>query len=452
MKSSICFGVAVSIIGSLTTLSIFLKKVDVRTEDQISRSLSGTRSVDEVFLDLSGTFPDRDVCVTFPKVHDTREAIAKEFYERLSWTIKAIKYNDRTAPQIKVLKDGANFAFWSSASASAWEERDGKIMSIEGPGWIYPRSDRKFKTIEVEGDFAGFSSVFPHNFGHIIHDHLPVVAWFLTKVHPTTKFILHYDPNHPVAQHIYKVVDESFYNRIVWVPYNTIVHVKRGSLNVLVVDKVPTVMGTIFMSSLRKWLIASHPEANDDIDTIHPHGVVIFYSRVAASNVLHGRIVEPDHEVEIIRHIKQAMIHYGRREDFVVYNGMNPDGTNMSLNDQFKLFRRAKSVIGPHGSGLANMVWLNFEHAGSSCEKRPKVLEFVSGPDSEQVQHRGGRYNGYNLIFRGMPIDYHNILYTKESSKDFTLVHLEALDQALHSMWADRSAVISNRTIVPADS
>ena len=182
---------------------------------------------------------------------------------------------------------------------------------------------------------------------------------------------------------MYKLVDESFMDRVLWVPYNHIVHVKRGDLTVIIPDKVPTYMGTSFMKPLRKWLTTNHPEEHIRFDTDHPHGLVIYYTRSGASNVEHGRVIEKSHERDIVEHIKEAMKRHGRKESFITYSGFDNDGNSLSVEDQFHLFRSATAVIGPHGSGLANMVWFDFKRAGSSCKKRPNVLEFVSGPDSE---------------------------------------------------------------------
>ena len=117
-------------------------------------------------------------------------------------------------------------------------ERKGKTFFIDGPGWANPKDEiladyPKDITKEVEGNFVGFSSSFPINYGHLIHDHLPVVAWLISIVPPTTRFILHYDPDqfgNAVSQQVYGAVDSSFLNRVLWVKYNEIVHVKNGVL------------------------------------------------------------------------------------------------------------------------------------------------------------------------------------------------------------------------------
>ena len=51
------------------------------------------------------------------------------------------------------------------------------------------------------------------------------------------------------------------------------------------------------------------------------------------------------------------------------------------------------------------------------------------------MQHVGGKYLGYSFLFCGLPMDYHNILYTSESSAATTYIHIEALDLALDDMW-----------------
>lgn len=323
------------------------------------------------------------------------------------------------------------------------EEKNGRIsLVIDGPGWIHP-TDQKFPhnkpvaTHEVEGSFVGFASSFPSNYGHLIHDHLPIIAWLLTFVPETTRFILHYIPYRPVAPELIKVVDSIFADRVMWVEYDHVVHIKRGNLLVIVPDRVPTYMGTSFMQPLQKWLMVRHPNTNILHSTDSPHGLIIFYSRMTEFGVSGGRVVEANHERDIISMIKLAMVRHGRKERFHIFNGYDDKNEPMNIRDQFLLFRTATTIIGPHGSGLANMIWLDFDRAGLSCDKRPQVLEFVAGPDSEMVQHGPGRgkYLGYQFLFRGLPIDYHNILYTDNSNNAITYIHLKALDLALDNMW-----------------
>jgi hypothetical protein len=45
------------------------------------------------------------------------------------------------------------------------------------------------------------------------------------------------------------------------------------------------------------------------------------------------------------------MSKFQRPESLVVFNGQDKDGRKMSYENQFRTFRSAKLVLGPHGSG-----------------------------------------------------------------------------------------------------
>ena len=79
----------------------------------------------------------------------------------------------------------------------------------------------------------------------------------------------------------------------------------------------------------------------------------------------------------------------------------------MSLQHQFDLFRTATTVIGPHGSGLANILWLP---GADSCEHRPRVVEFLVQPSQTDIQF-GGSFKTYMYLF-GYPqwVEYHHFV------------------------------------------
>lgn len=76
------------------------------------------------------------------------------------------------------------------------------------------------------------------------------------------------------------------------------------------------------------------------------------------------------------------------KERLVIYSGRDKDGKSLSIDVQAKLFRSAAAVIGPHGGGMANILWAMGTRP-SSCKARVAVLEFICGPQSVQVQPEG---------------------------------------------------------------
>jgi hypothetical protein len=41
-----------------------------------------------------------------------------------------------------------------------------------------------------------------------------------------------------------------------------------------------------------------------------------------------------------------------RPEEFFIFNGEDAEGRKLSYENQFRIFRRAVLVLGPHGSGV----------------------------------------------------------------------------------------------------
>ena len=76
------------------------------------------------------------------------------------------------------------------------------------------------------------------------------------------------------------------------------------------------------------------------------------------------------------------------KEHLVVF-----DGTE-SLREQMDLFQSANAVIGPHGGGLANLLFLL---PSGSCETRPKVLELITSSNTPKL-HSGGIYMSFKLL------------------------------------------------------
>mmetsp|Transcript_18581 Transcript_18581/g.21383 ORF Transcript_18581/g.21383 Transcript_18581/m.21383 type:complete len:454 (-) Transcript_18581:45-1406(-) len=395
-------------------------------------------------LIVDTTEAKEEVCLTFPKLHDLRVDCTDDYNEKLKTMIREVGVYDRDMPKIKVLGNGARFAIWGPyypSQASAWIEIDGEFQVVDGPGWVAPRDEIIHPRIffhKGKGSYVGISSIFTNNYGHLVHDNLPIIAWLLTVVPPTTKFILHFDPAYPIFRDLLIAIDPEFVSkRVVLIPYNHVFVVAEGELMVMIPDRHPTYMETSFMHPLQNWLSNGRPRSLIDSSNVdNSEGLIIYYSRGGVTNEDHGRVVELNHEREIIWRIEQAMVRHNRKEELYIFNGMDY-GKPMSILLQSHIFHKATTIIGPHGSGLANMIWLDLDRAGSTCAQRPKVLEFIAGSDPALVKNgvTAGPFVGYHILFRGLPIDFHNILYTSNSTSAATFINLEALDLALDDMW-----------------
>ena len=226
-------------------------------------------------------------------------------------------------------------------------------------------------------------------------------------------------------------------------------HIK-GQLTVAITQGIPIARQGCCgaFDPLRKWMSEKHP--------FNPaQKIILFYTRGGLNNHKLGRAIGEYDEKEVLNHIRAAMTKYNRPEELVIFNGQE-NGVTMSFENQFKLFRSASSIIGPHGSGFGgNFAWTN--PFPTNCEEKVKLLEFIPGQDSATVQKLYVSYVSPSwdislsflafaathsfvlllqfLMFRKWPFDHHVLLYTKDSNRRKTYIDLQALDDALDSMW-----------------
>ena len=182
--------------------------------------------------------------------------------------------------------------------------------------------------------------------------------------------------------------------------------------------------------------------------------IAVFYSRRSAKSTHHGRTMTADHEQHLLRVLHDALARHGRSERIVVFNGEDTEGRRLSYEMQFKIFRRASLVVGPHGSGLANVLWMNphlrtqagggesLEINGSpltptdDCPRRPAVLEFItnemlSAEGGNEVQP-GSSGKSYYSLLGGVPwVQYYHLFLCPNSTNDAIWVNAEKFASAL---------------------
>jgi hypothetical protein len=288
------------------------------------------------------------------------------------------------------------------------------------------------------GNYATYSGWYVGNFGHYIHDHVSKIAWLKDQVPSDTKIIL---PHLSLYEEVMEVVDHDFVkSRVVWIDYDETVHAPEGSLTVVTPRKnhpfgAYPETGSIFTEHLRQWLEDSHWKKSRKMKKKKKKkSKVLYYSRAAASR----RIMDPQHEEKIIDIIRSKMIEYGRKEDdLIIFSGRDEEGALLSVEDQFEMYSMADTAIGAHGSGFANIIWMD-----PRCNADTKVLEFASSSRSEEVQ--SGSYWGYYLLYGTLPwIDYHYMYYTRESTESAMYIDLAVLEETLDDMWGAGSATKS---------
>ena len=253
-------------------------------------------------------------------------------------------------------------------------------------------------------DVSSFSA-----YGHVLDYHLAQVAYLKMRRPPGCRYIFldtSAEPSNngipirngqpkgnPLAT-VLEAVDPEFYSMITWIPAGVVVRVNSNDLTISTHQQLfdPPIMRWGANKYLMQWL-ASLPYKSED-------KIVIYANRVLGQ-AGHGRIMDTDHNNDILALIQSSMDKYGRQERLVVFDGTTVDGDgtsrSMTAREQFELFRGATALIGTHGTALSNMQWMDLTN------QVPNILEFTIGPYQYQASaYNHNRYRNYFQHFWGM--------------------------------------------------
>ena len=375
----------------------------------------------------------------WPKIFSSKPNIEQKFIEVCTkqYLEAGIKIGlDRNLPVISKMIGESNYAIWNggpSVLQSAWnteqtikgagfvspyeiqeiEKRNflGKMVNI--PWEDYKTSDIKSnptKTTKVNGKFIGFHTWWHNNYGHILHDNLPYLAWLISNFDEEYKIIL---LKGNIKQQIIKEISTELYNRVLWVDIGEVVKI-NGELVVSIPDILPTIMGKNFMPYFKDLISSASEKSNEQND-------VIFYTRNGTTS---RRVLNLENENQVINLIKQKMKEFNITGELKIFSGMDDNKNILPIRTQIEIFKNAHTVIGSHGSGLVNFVWSDLN--------KVKILEFVPSVECGSVQRP---FNGYHNVFHGLDLDYNHILYTDDSTIHETKIQLKDLDDALSSIW-----------------
>lgn len=377
--------------------------------------------------------------IIWPKIFSSKPNIDKQFIDHCTkhYLEGNIKVGlDRNLPIISKMIGESNYSIWNggpSVLQSAWNTEH----TIRGAGFVspyeindiekrnflglrtniswekYKTSDMKTnptKTTKVNGKFIGFHTWWHNNYGHILHDNLPYLAWLISNFDEDYKIIL---LKGKVREEIIKEISVELYNRILWVDVGEVVKI-NGELVISIPDVFPTIMGKNFMPYFKSLMKSASEKSNEQND-------VIFYTRNGTTN---RRVLNLENENQVINLIKQKMKEFNINGELKIFSGKDENKNILSIRTQIEIFKNAHTVIGPHGSGLVNFVWSDLD--------KVKILEFIPSVECASVQRP---FNGYHNVFHGLGLDYNHILYTDDSAVHETKIQLKDLDGALSSMW-----------------
>jgi len=412
-----------------------------------------------------------------------------------------------------------------SASSSSPQQQQGEgggVTMGSALVWAQPPANRhalKCDKAIGRGRLLVVANWFPGNFGHFVHDTLPLVLWLqrFAGLQPSDRFGLVDDWLHRT---IVRWLDPALSARVVWLSLGqvncleagtlvavqyakaqaaTVVGAATGSLGrrakqtsvwelrnpslfrafSLEVDRLLGARQTKQQLGLGTGLLGTsaglpagtasgtfpHGTTSSSVSSvasssspIQPPRTVLFYSRRSSRSTLHGRVMPEKHEAEVLEVVRASMRKWGRREALVVFNGEDEEGRKLSYETQLRTFRRASLVIGPHGSGLANVVWMQPASSSSvqqllepgaddddryhlECEGGgeglPAVLEFIADEATSQAGVQPGNSGkSYFSLLGGAPwVRYYHLFLNRNSTNAAIFVDGPTLEAALGVVW-----------------
>lgn len=375
-----------------------------------------------------------------PKIHHVNPDMQKLFenYEiavSKKWKNVGI---DRDLPPLHYLKNG-NYVIWSdgcTCNQSAWNEQ----QIIEGSGWSDPfeiqekdkenclyyadqlwdrHKNEDFKKNpkrrSLKGNYVGFHSWWSNAYGHVIHDSLPLLAYLKASVDNSFKFLILNQSN---IKNILKAFDKDFYNRVEWIELGEVISVE-GDLIVPTPDHCPCIMANNLMSYLLDWISISSPKPIE-------RNNIIFYTR---HNVADLRVLNLENEKDIIASLKKFLIDNKINGNLIIFSSKDENGNTLSVEEQISIFRSANTIIGPHGTGLSNITWCDFDN-----NTPIKLLEFCAGPLGYSA-HVQQPFAGFQTLLKGLPMQHHMVLYEPHSTPTETFIDLKDFNAALTKIF-----------------
>jgi len=345
--------------------------------------------------------------------------------------------------------DPATFVFWGQTQRGVNElEAYNHINVVQGDfnsmafTWSFHKpniwNEQRLidKTTNLPAaNYVAFASFCAGVFAHFITDFIGFVA-LVRELYPDerTRFLFA-DFRNQNAERM-NILDPMFSKRIDWINCKSLNHCNQkftvapgGSLTVVTPHRRLPIRHIELYNMARSWLIPLFNQRNLPDPNAIP--LVVYYSR-KSENAFHGRALDSQQEAIVLHMLQKAMDNkYLHEKDqskvpkIHIFDGTEP------MERQIQVFQRAKIIVGSHGGGMANLFF-----AGTDCNSRPKVLEFLVDPTLTPQVQTGGFGKTYHTIMSTAPwVEYHHILYQPPSNEETTFISLHDFHCALSVLF-----------------
>lgn len=261
-----------------------------------------------------------------------------------------------------------------------------------------------------------FKSKFLYNYGHCLHDILPSLL-YLDKFSDSDVIL---SPLTDFMTSLINLTGLSF-KKVKFLKMHESVNLrfKTKTQFTFALQQRNFDMSFLFKQSLESRLSQTiHTDINNRL---------IYCTRNASSDVKHNRRMLDSNEKAIINLLKSYAEDHNLL--FTLFNGQE-NGKTMSHKKQMLLFREAKIVAGPHGSAMANVIYLN-------PKNKPSVCEFCKGKYSTNVNHGSPFTKNYNNLNSFAFEDLYNyalIPFDEKSNTKITIIDIANLQNFLQSL------------------
>lgn len=266
--------------------------------------------------------------------------------------------------------------------------------------------------IDLNGKALILGQCFNNNYGHVLHDHIQYIFKLLES-----DFDFIFIPHSKVLFDILSTFKIELNKKFMVINPKEDMHITVDELHIENRSTMPF-KEKKFIKKFKKHLDKFLLGESDSEKTI------IYYKR-KSSDVHNARVMNIKNEEAILNLIRDSIKKHNRKEKFVIYDGLSR-GERMSYIDQAKLFYSAKFVIGAHGSGLANTIFINPKNKSSVCEFTSGTSKLVWG-NKPFLKNYNTAYCDYLDKFT----NYNLIPFTKESSTSETLINLQDMQNFL---------------------
>lgn len=285
---------------------------------------------------------------------------------------------------IQTLANGGRFAFFQSPRGPNYLEwqtlADGHTLGTPPHPFYMPLNQSRFAWQQCHETIADpifvYRGFVPQNFqyGHILMDVLPVVVHVLTEK-PAAKIAIQLDPDSSVKRFMEWFLPD-FFDRLVFVPVETLVCAEKELLFLqpesLEISRPERLRISELSSALHQFSLRTHRQFKVE--------KVIYYKRQRAT-ARHSRLLEEAESQTLLELAEKTLRAHNRSDEIVSFTGASADGTSLSFKEQYRLFNSAYLAFGPHGAGMANVLWMQ-----SSCDQLPRVIEFMCSTDAADVR------------------------------------------------------------------